>query len=111
MYLSPYLRNSQPITLEITIRAQHLSELKHLTVLGVIISDDLSWDSQSRKVRAKISSRMAAICHFGRSLKFNTCLIAFNIFIRPHLDYCLQVWCNSFLSITKDMDKVLLQCG
>ena len=46
----------------------------------------LSWDSQSRKVRAKISSRMAAICRFGRSLNFNTRLIAFNAFMRPHLD-------------------------
>ena len=85
--------------------------MQQLTVLGVIISDDLSWDSQSRKVRAKISSRMTAICRFGRSLNFNTRFIAFNAFIRPHLDYCLPVWGNFSLSITKDMDKVLVRCA
>ena len=54
---------------------------------------------------------MAAICRFGRSLNCNTPLIAFNAFIRPHLDYCLPVWDNSSSSITQDMDKVLVQCA
>ena len=111
MYISLSLRKRQPIALDLTIGAQHLSVVQQLTVLGVIISDDLSWDSQSRKVRAKISSCIAAICRFGRSLNFNTRLIAFNAFICHHLDYCLPVWGNSSLSIIKVMDKVLVRCA
>ena len=55
MYISPSLRKRQPIAFDVTIGAQHLSVVQQLTVLGVIISDDLSWDSQS----CKMSSRMA----------------------------------------------------
>ena len=91
MYISPSLHKRQPIALDVTIGAQHLSVVQQLTVLSIIISVDLSWNSQSRKVLAKVSSRMAVICRFGCSLNFNTRLIAFNALIRSHLDYCLPV--------------------
>ena len=111
MCISPSFRKHQPIALDVTIGAHYLSIVQQLIVLGGNISDDLSWNSQSHKVRAKISLCMAAVCHFGRSLNFNTRFVAFNAFIRPHLDYCLPVWGNSSLSITKYMDKVLLRCA
>ena len=114
MYISLSLRKRQPIALDVTIRAQHLSAEQQLTVLGVIISDNLSWESQSCKVRAKMSSRMAAICCFGRSLTFNTCLIVFNtclIAFSPSPGFLPFSQGNSSLSITKDMDKVLLRCA
>ena len=105
------LRKRLRITLDVTIGAQYLSVVQQFTVFSVIISDDLSWDSQSRKVRANISSRITAICRFDRSLNFNTCLTTFNAFICPHLNYCLLVWGNFSLSITKNMDMVLLRCA
>ena len=37
--------------------------------------------------------------------------MAFNAFIRSHLDYCLPVWGYFSLSITKDMDKVFIRCA
>ena len=111
MYISPSLRERKPIALDVTIGAQYLSLVQQLTYLGVTISDYLSRDSQLRKVRAKMSSRVAALCRFGRSLNCNTRLIALNAIISPHLDYCLSVRGNSSLSITNDMDKVLVCCA
>ena len=110
LYLHLYISASL-LYLASPLGAQYLSVLQQLTVLGVVISNDLSCHSQSHKVHVKISSCIPVFCHFSHSLNFNSCLIAFNAFISLQLDYCLPVWGYFQWQISTDMDMVLLECA
>jgi ribonuclease P/MRP protein subunit RPP40 len=110
MHVAPSLRRRQPADIALRLGSHRLTAVQQLTILGVTISEDLSWSCHSRRVMAKISSRMAAIRRFGRCLNMKTRLLAFNAFVRPHLDYCLPVWGNTNATIGGDFDKVLLRC-
>ena len=110
MHIRPSLRGYQAQNINIHLGSHALTKVQKLSLLGVIISDDLSWTCQSRRVRAKVTSRMAAIKRFGRCLNVNTRLIAYNAFIKPHLDYCLPVWGNTCTSVASELDRTLARC-
>lgn len=110
MHIRPSLRGYQAQNINIHLGSHALTKVQKLSLLGVIISDDLSWTCQSRRVRAKMTSRMAAFKRFGRCLNVNTRLIAYNAFIKPHLDYCLPVWGNTCTSVASELDRTLARC-
>src|SRR5688572_5261446 len=60
--------------------------------LGVWISKDLKWRQQCRKSASKAMSVLGMIKRCFRQLDIDSFKILYNTYIRPHLEYCVQVW-------------------
>ena len=88
-----------------------LTITQELTILGVTLSDGLSWTKHSSQVRSKMSSRMAVIKRFAWCLNTNNRLLAYNAFIRPHLTCnCFPVWGNTTAIVVNDLNRTLNRC-
>ena len=58
-------------------------------------------------MRSKINGKLNTIRRFGRTLNSKTRVLAFNSYIRPHIENCLPVWGNTNATTTKAKDRVL----
>ena len=50
---------------------------------------------------------MAAIRRFSCSMNAFTRMSAYNVFVRPHVIYCLSVWGNTNATVTNEMNRTL----
>ena len=110
MHVMPSLRQHRSADVRVYLGSCRLAQMHQLSLLGVLLSNGLSWTSQARKVKSKIASRIAAIQRFDRCLNSKTHLLAYNAFVLSHLTYCLPVWGNTNASVARDFDKVLTCC-
>ena len=110
MHISPSLRSYVPANINVVHGSKKLSQVEHLSILGVSVTHDLSWSCHSRKIRAKISSRMAAIRRFICSMNSLTRMSAYNAFVQPYLIYCLPVWGKKNATVTNEMNHNLSRC-
>ena len=76
-----------------------------MTILGVIITSNLSWAMQADKVRSKMNGHLGVLRCFGQLLNYRSRLQLFNAFIKPVLTYCLPVWGNCPVLCQRAMDK------
>ena len=60
--------------------------------LGVIVSDDLKWDKQCVAVVKKANKLLGMIKRNFIDRSKATILALYKSLIRPHLEYCIQVW-------------------
>jgi len=60
--------------------------------LGVIVSDDLKWDKQCVAVVKKTNKLLRMIKRNFIDRSIATILALYKSLIRPHLEYCIQVW-------------------
>ncbi len=111
MIVSAKLRGSIPSSPPIMLDGSSLETVRQITLLGVIIADDLSWSLQANKVRAKVNGRLGVLRRFGRVLNTKTRLQLYNAFVKPHLMYCLPVWGNCRVSNQHDFDRALRRCA
>jgi len=75
------------------IQIQEVHEDKDL---GVIVSDDLKWDKQCVAVVKKANKLLGMIKRNFIDRSKATILALYKSLIRPHLEYCIQVW-NPYL--------------
>ena len=68
IHVMPTLCQHRSTDVSIFLGSCRLAHTHQLSLLGVLLSNDLSWTSQARKVKSKIASRMAAIWRFSRCL-------------------------------------------
>ena len=110
MYISANLGNKLPSRdLPIMLNGQALSIVRQLTILGVTITSDLSWNAHTNNVCAKVNGRLAVLRRCGRHLNANMRLRLFNAFVKPVLLYCLPVWDNCSARRVTTLDKALLR--
>ena len=64
---------------------------------GVIVSDDLKWDKQCVAVVKKANKLLGMIKRDFIDRSKATILALYKSLIRPHLEYCIQVW-NLYLA-------------
>jgi hypothetical protein len=67
-------------------------KVEEAKALGVHIDEFLSWDKHIDKIAKKIPSGIGAIRKLKSCVDHNTLICAYNALIRPHLDYCCEVW-------------------
>ncbi|KAK3881103.1 hypothetical protein Pcinc_014440 [Petrolisthes cinctipes] len=60
--------------------------------LGVHISADMRWNTHIGNIRAKASRVLGFLRRNLSRCNTDTKIIAYNTFVRPHLDYCDTVW-------------------
>ena len=69
--------------------------------LGVHVQDNLKWSDQCGKAAAKASSTLGLIRRHFKHLDTESFLILYKTYVRPHLEYCIQLWCPT---LVKDID-------
>ena len=106
-----------PFATRIRLNDQTIESVKHTTLLGTIISDDLSWDLNVKNIVKKANSRMELlrkVASFGASIE-NMKTIYF-LFVRSHLEQSATVWhsslteenCSDLERVQKSALKIML---
>ncbi|MFZ2537548.1 MAG: hypothetical protein WAX04_01440 [Oscillospiraceae bacterium] len=86
---------------EYTLGGKVLQNTEEEKDLGVWISSNLKPSLQCSKAALKAKSVLACIKRTFSSITIDSFKILFNTYIRPHIEYCVQVW-NPFLK--KDIE-------
>ena len=63
-------------------------------ILGITISNDLSWVCHATSVRAKVNGMIGIIQRLGSSLNTDTRHKILTAFVAPRLNFCLPVKVN-----------------
>lgn len=94
------------ITYQYYIRNCTLSLVDTITDLGVILSSDFSFSKQVDKVCSKARCRSAMILKCFQSRDKGLLFRAFNVYVRPILEYCCNVWSPYRLCDTRKIESV-----
>ena len=72
--------------------------------MEVIFTKDLRWGAQCQNAAAKAMSVLGKI---KRSFpKIDRELFLYDVYVRPHLEYCVKVWAPYFQKYIKTIEKV-----
>ena len=93
--------SSQSASLLLRLNNAPVAQVHTIKILGVTLSDDLSWNIHAKAVRSSVNSMIGVLRRFSPSLNTDARLKIFNAFILPRITYCLPVWgkrlCNSHI--------------
>ena len=103
--------------MRIRLNDQTIESVKHTTLLGTIISDDLSWDLNVKNIVKKANSRMELlrrVASFGASIEDMKTI--YFLFVRSHLEHSATVWhsslteenCSDLERVQKSALKIML---
>ena len=90
--------SNKPPDLEIHINNQPLKRNFSVKYLGLLIDEDLRWNSHIRAVENTVSRNIGLINRAKHILNSNHILMLYNALILPALNYCLQIWGSSYQS-------------
>ena len=74
--------------------------------LGIVITDDLKFHNQVLKACKKATQEINRIRRTFTSRNPSFLRNMFTMFVRPHLEYCVQVWNPEYLGDKSRMEKV-----
>ena len=113
MLLSPFTRKQFITNTELFIpnASKPILTLKELRILGVTLSNNLKWTTQSSHVRKLASKMIGVLNRLGTALNFTSRQRIFEAFILRKITYCLPVWSNTGKSAEKAMDVVILHAA
>jgi len=74
--------------------------------LGVWIRDDLKWSEQCSKAASKAMSVLGIIKRTFKTVDVNGFKILYNTYVRPHMEYCAQVWSPYYKKDLEILEKV-----
>jgi len=84
----------------------NLEETQMEKDLGVWISKDLKWSHQCRKSASKAMAVLGMVKRSFRQIDIDSFKILYNTYIRPHLEYCVQVWNPYYKKDIECLEKV-----
>ena len=88
-------------------QVQHqLAEVTNEKDLGILVSDDLKPSMQCAHAAKKAMSILGLIKRTFKSIDASDFRILFNCYVRPHLEYCVQVWSPFLLKDIRCLEKV-----
>ena len=76
----------------VNIGHDSIKQVQHSTVLGVEIDEYLSWKKHIENVVKKVTSGIGAMRRIRDFVDRETLSSIYNALIRPHFDYCGEVW-------------------
>ena len=86
------LKNSD---LSLNFKNADLKLISNEKVLGVHIDEHLLWNRHFQYISKKISSHLWLLSQIKSFLSKEDKLLFYNAYIRPHIDYCSDIWGNS----------------
>ena len=76
----------------VNIDHDSIKQVQHSTVLGVEMDENLSWKKHIENVVKKVTSGIGAMRRIRDFVDRETLSSIYNALIRPHFDYCIEVW-------------------
>ena len=80
------------------IKVKHVSEIQ---LLGVIIDWKLNWKLQLNYVSSKLSRTIEILHKVKNKLNIKSLILLYNALFVSHLNYCSNIWGNTFRSSLK----------
>ena len=74
------------------MKVQQVTEAKFV---GVIITENLSWDSPFKTIRYRVSKAIGNICNVRKNMPFTILRNLYFTLIHPYLDYCNVIWAGN----------------
>ena len=88
-----------------------LEQVTSIKFLGVIVSDNLNWNTHKQYIQQKIQKSLGILYRCRQIMNMEECVNMYKTFIVPYLLYCLPVWGGKVGSqndpIIKSQNKVL----
>ena len=78
-----------------------LEQVNKHSVLGVIIDNNLRWNSHIDHVCHKLNSKLNLLKRINYFLNINTKKLFYNSYILSTMDYCCPIWCRGIVANTK----------
>jgi hypothetical protein len=94
--------DSQP---SVNIGHDSIKQVRHSRVLGVEIDENLSWNKHIENVVKKVTSGIGAMRRIRDFVDRETLSSIYNALIRPHFDYCSEVW-DTLVGLSSRLKKL-----
>ena len=88
------------LTQKLVIRGQEIEMVESTKFLGVYLDSRLAWRNHIDYIKGKISRGIGIICKARKYLNQSTLISLYYAFIYPYLNYCAEVWGNTYKSYT-----------
>ena len=95
-----------PNTLELSINNVPINRVSSVKSLGVLIDENLTWQTHIDKLSKKIASGIGAIKRVRTFVPPATLLYIYSALIQPHFDYCNLVWGNCGKTLSDRLQKL-----
>ena len=82
--------------------------------LGVVISDNLKWDKQCSEAVVKANKILGMIKRIFSDNSKERIIPLYKSLVRPHLEYCCQVWSphhNKDIKLLEGVQRWVTRCG
>ena len=73
-----------------------ISKVNNIKFLGVVIDSKLTWNDHVQHIKIKMSKAIGIICKTRKYFHLMTLRKLYFAFVNPHLQYCIEVWGNTF---------------
>ena len=77
---------------DIRLGNDNIKRVKETKTLGIIIDDQLKWNTHINNVVAKVSRAIGLIRRMKMFVPQATLISVYNAIVQPHFDYCSLVW-------------------
>ena len=83
------IKDSHP---NIFIENKQIKQVYKCKTLGIIVDQHLSWKSNTKNICKKITAGISALRRIKPFVDKDTLISIYNAIVRPHFDYCCEVW-------------------
>jgi hypothetical protein len=90
----------------IKIDQDKIKQVHHSRLLGVEIDEKLSWNKHVENVAKKATSGIGAIRRIRDFVDRETLISIYNALVRPHFDYCSEVWDTLGIGLSTRLQKL-----
>ncbi len=81
--------------LKVKMNGKYLENVEYEKLLGVVVNQNLSWESHINGVVSNINRKLAFLRRIKGCLPLATCKLFTISHIVPYIDYCSLVWGDS----------------
>ena len=89
---NPMLASIADTSPNIFIDSKPIKQINECKTLGVVVDQHLSWKSNTGYICKRITSGIFALRRIREFVDRDTLLSVYNSLVRPHFNYCSEVW-------------------
>ena len=79
-------------SLNILIENKQIKQVNECKSLGILIDQHLSWNNNTNNICKKVTAGISALRRVKPFVNKETLISIYTAIIRPHFDYCCEVW-------------------
>ena len=99
-------QNLQKSVLSLTYNNMDIKMTACDKILGVYVDENLLWNEQFNHISKKLSTNLWLLSKIRSYLTSKHRLLFYNAYVKPHIEYCSVVWCNTSNSNINKINKL-----